>query len=169
MTVMDEIQDRADVDPPGNGMVAAQDQTTNSRHTEKPWLFKPGQSGNPGGRPKGQSLAALIREFLEQDEIGDKKLSGGKRVKDLLVEALFKQALKGDHRHLQEILNRVDGRPVERIDVTSQDGPIFVGLLARLDAHDLDTLESIADKLLAGGPRAIKGGDPSGEGEAKPD
>jgi hypothetical protein len=27
---------------------------------EKPWLFKPGQTGNPGGRPKG--LAALVRE-----------------------------------------------------------------------------------------------------------
>jgi hypothetical protein len=26
----------------------------------KPWLFKPGQSGNPGGRAKG--LASLVRE-----------------------------------------------------------------------------------------------------------
>lgn len=32
----------------------------------KPWQFKPGQSGNPGGRTKGKkSLKTFIREYLE--------------------------------------------------------------------------------------------------------
>src|SRR5215831_17184304 len=32
----------------------------NSLVTDQPWRFRPGQSGNPGGRPRG--LAVLIRE-----------------------------------------------------------------------------------------------------------
>jgi hypothetical protein len=34
---------------------------TNAQH--KPWLFKPGQSGNPAGRPKG-SRNKLTEDFL---------------------------------------------------------------------------------------------------------
>lgn len=38
-----------------------QDQLDNSR----PWLFQPGKSGNPGGRPKGsKSLKTYAQEML---------------------------------------------------------------------------------------------------------
>ncbi len=33
--------------------------------TYRPWLFQPGQSGNPGGRPKGsKSLKTYAKEML---------------------------------------------------------------------------------------------------------
>lgn len=38
---------------------------TQEQSTNRPWLFKKGQSGNPGGRPKGtKSLKERAREYL---------------------------------------------------------------------------------------------------------
>jgi hypothetical protein len=37
--------------------------TDNTDSQQKPWLFKPGQSGNPAGRPKG-SRNKLAEDFL---------------------------------------------------------------------------------------------------------
>ena len=41
-----------------------EEESENSSKTDKPWLFKKGQSGNPGGRPKGKSLKDYTREML---------------------------------------------------------------------------------------------------------
>jgi hypothetical protein len=43
-----------------------ENQLGNNREHLKPWQFKPGQSGNPGGRPKGTvSLKTYARKYLE--------------------------------------------------------------------------------------------------------
>ncbi len=41
-----------------------EEETENSPKTDRPWLFKKGQSGNPGGRPAGKSLKQYTREML---------------------------------------------------------------------------------------------------------
>jgi hypothetical protein len=45
---------------------------------ERPWLWKPGQSGNILGRPKGKSMKEYARQYLERmtDEERDEWLAG---------------------------------------------------------------------------------------------
>lgn len=45
----------------------------NSQHNEvpknfKPWLWKPGQSGNPSGRPKGTLKDYVRRKFMQMSD-----------------------------------------------------------------------------------------------------
>lgn len=104
--------------------------------------FLPGKSGNPKGRPPlDRSLTELLREILEQNEIGGKKLPDGKRVKNLVAEALVKQALKGGSRHIVEIYNRVDGKVTEKVEHSGLGGgPIAVdAAVCGLSEEQVDT------------------------------
>jgi len=81
-----------------------QDQTNNSR----PWLYKKGQSGNPGGRPKGsKSLKTYIREKFERmtDEEREEFLDG------LDKKVLWEMG---------------EGKPETKTDITSDGKPIFI-------------------------------------------
>ncbi len=60
-----------------------------------------GTSGNPGGRPKGQSVLAEIERQLELES------DDGRPQRERLVEKLFKRALAGDMRAMDLILKRV--------------------------------------------------------------
>jgi len=79
----------------------------------KEYQFKPGQSGNPGGRKKGESLTAMLRKVLEREH-------NGRPIGELLVERLVKEALAGKLPHLKEVLDRVEGRVVERMQVDAE-------------------------------------------------
>jgi hypothetical protein len=75
--------------------------------------FKPGQSGNPGGRSKGRSITAAINKLLEQEH-------QGKSIAALIAERLVKDALQGKFPQAKEILDRSDGRVTEKHLVAAQ-------------------------------------------------
>ena len=70
-------------------------------------MLKKGQSGNPGGRPKGSSLTAQLRVLLDKEVTG--KDGTVNAFADLVVEGLVKNAEKGDVKAIADIFNRVDG------------------------------------------------------------
>jgi hypothetical protein len=71
----------------------------------KPW--KPGQSGNPGGRPRTRPLTEELAQLLESEAPN----SDGKSWANVIVEALLKKARKGDVRAFAVLANRIEGRP----------------------------------------------------------
>jgi hypothetical protein len=77
-----------------------------------PWLkdhrFKKGQSGNPGGRPKGTSIEGQLRKRLSEGEAGDK-------IVESLITVALRQALNGDFRFWNSIIERVDGKVADRL------------------------------------------------------
>jgi len=88
----------------------------NSRNLRpKPW--KPGQSGNPKGRPKKRdSLISLLKEALEQQCPTDKK----KRTwAEVLMEQLLVKAAKGDMVAQRLVWEYVEGKPKQEIEIPS--------------------------------------------------
>lgn len=69
----------------------------------KPW--KPGQSGNPNGRPpKGQALTDLMREMMEENP----------NIKKAIMAKLMEGAAKGDIAFIREVLDRIEGKPIQK-------------------------------------------------------
>jgi hypothetical protein len=68
--------------------------------------FKPGNKANPGGRPKGRSLTALLREWL--DETGEPPDTGTNA--ERIVAALIRGAVGGDRQTIKDVFERVEGK-----------------------------------------------------------
>ena len=71
-------------------------------------MWKPGQSGNPGGRPKGSSLTKRLRQALDAND---------GRLAEVVVKVLLREAAKGKYQHLREILDRVDGKVAQKVEL----------------------------------------------------
>lgn len=79
-----------------------------------PW--EPGQSGNPGGRPKGRHLTSLLR-----DELAKPSGRNGHTRQERLIERLVTIALTGKRsealRAMQLIFAYCDGLPVQPVEL----------------------------------------------------
>lgn len=90
--------------------MSTEDQRENTgrgRENLVPW--KPGQSGNPGGRPKGQSITSVLRTILDE-EAKFKGNTNGKLLKEIVADVLVKHALKGNMKAMSILLDRHDGK-----------------------------------------------------------
>jgi hypothetical protein len=95
--------------------------------------FKPGQSGNPSGRPKKSELDYALEDFLASEITiakGRRRNRKRKLAARVLAEALFKQALAGKGRIAQLIFERIGGKPQHRIDASVEE-PGFSDPIAR--------------------------------------
>ena len=91
--------------------------------------FQPGTSGNPNGRPPTKPITAALKDLLEKDD--------SRALKAIAAKAI-QQAEDGDYRFVREILDRIEGKPLEPLDVTS--GGQGISSLPGLSKEDLAIL-----------------------------
>ena len=115
--------------------------------------FEKGTSGNPNGAPKYKLSKEALKELLLLKATKNGKDSET-LVFDVLHQAQIKRAANGDTRAYSEIMNRIEGKPIERISVTSthedqllalsdeEKSEVFLQLKELQRAHGiLDTVE----------------------------
>lgn len=110
------------------------------RHPPRAFQFKPGQSGNPKGRPKGaKNEATILRELLYR------KIpvhQGGKTRRITVLEAILlrftEDSLKGNTKSAAFLLNRHSA--ISNTDTSSASD--------ELTEDDRDVLEAFAAKLV---------------------
>lgn len=103
--------------------------------------FKPGQSGNPSGRKPGtKSFKTLIREALEVVRKGeidplraDEGVAKDMTVGELMVANWIVKALEGDWKAADRILEHLEGKPVQAVNLGGQNGENPVQTTAAVD------------------------------------
>lgn len=81
-----------------------------------PTAFKPGTSGNPGGRPKSSLGKALA-------ELGEKK-AGGQTNAQRLAQVAWEKAIAGDLDWANFLADRILGKPAQAVDLQSGGAPM---------------------------------------------
>lgn len=73
--------------------------------------WKPGQSGNPNGRPPSRRFKRALMKLLEAAESGETPEFSV----DMIAKALFKAAKEGNVQAIREFADRVDGKVAQPI------------------------------------------------------
>jgi Family of unknown function (DUF5681) len=120
------------------------------KHTQ----WKPGQSGNPNGRPKKEAcLTTLLKEELERP-VKDPNLleTVGAKVGDvtwgqMIAIALIRKAAKGNERAAEIIFDRAEGkvRPLP-VSETTEAQPVYYDY-SRLTYQELLLLQNLIKKM----------------------
>ena len=86
----------------------------------KPW--KPGQSGNPGGRPKGvPGLASTLKRLVAQKHPDQRR-----KWAEVLVRRVLRDAENGDANAMALVWKYAEGLPVAKLPEGSSTGIMFV-------------------------------------------
>ena len=83
----------------------------------RPW--RPGQSGNPGGRPKRDLAAEIARAIFEQDS-------------ESITRAFAAELKKGNAKVFAALADRAYGKPRQQIEQMGEDGgPIQTSIVVQ--------------------------------------
>ena len=88
--------------------------------------FRPGQSGNPAGRGTEDKLSRDAVRRAVKRQAADGKSTQLEALADKLVAC----ALEGDISAMQEIGNRLDGKPTQQLNATVRDDSFIEALKA---------------------------------------
>jgi hypothetical protein len=88
--------------------------------------FMPGQSGNPGGRPKGLSITAHLRELLALTDIDGRPLKDEREAAREVALCMLKKgtgrgARKANMEAIKEILDRTEGKVPVQVQLPAVD------------------------------------------------
>ena len=128
----------------------------------RPW--KPGQSGNPGGRPKRQPITddylalhdkpipAKIRDKIAQS-LGEELPEGLTYGQALAIRQYLAAAIEGDTAAAREIADRIQGKSPANFTIQSnitQQSPAIAALdnLTDEELEDLDRITAKAETAL---------------------
>lgn len=128
----------------GKDKVKSTDKKTDIRlqNLRAPW--KKGQSGNPKGHPKGQrNFATIYKEAITQ--LAKKKGVSVDSLEEMILQVGIAKAMGGDYRFYQDLQDRLNGKPVQRNELTGADGKDLIP-----DKEAISTADSIIDKFLDG-------------------
>ena len=99
--------------------------------------WKPGESGNPNGRPKNEnSLSNLLRKELEETD-PDTGLAN----KEVIAKALVRLARGDNLAAIEKIFDRLEGKPAQTIDqhVYQEENPVLDALRGIIDGAESET------------------------------
>lgn len=102
-----------------------------------PNLFKPGQSGNPAGRPPGAlNFSTKWIKFIEK--VADQNNTTTDQVDEQMLKVAYKQIMSGDHKYWKDIMDRVYGQATQSINVKAE---------LEIDARTREKAESVIKDL----------------------
>jgi Family of unknown function (DUF5681) len=94
-----------------------------SETADRPWLWKPGQTGNPAGRPKG--TGHLLAESFKRDLVDEWKRRGADALKELTPYQLARLVVDALPRELlmqvEHATSPFDGMTSEELQQTLAD------------------------------------------------
>jgi len=79
--------------------------------------WKPGQSGNPAGRPKSITISEAYRRELAKLDPDDKH---GRTFAEVLAEQIIIKAKGGDVQAVRELTDRTEGKPRQTVTLSME-------------------------------------------------
>ncbi|PSH04627.1 MAG: hypothetical protein CXZ00_07400 [Acidobacteria bacterium] len=94
---------------PARGFTTQNSEGTVTGRKENLKSWKPGQSGNPGGRPKRDLAAEIAKAIFEQDS-------------EAITRAFAAELKKGNAKVFTALADRAYGKPRQQIEQVGEDG-----------------------------------------------